>query len=159
MNQLASLAKPFPDALIDRKPGGAGGDYVNHAMVTQRLLQAVGPYSYDVVELIRGDFTPSTNKPGAILENVISGALCRLTVTIDGETVSVTEVGDCENPGNWKTDGQRAKDAVSDAFKRCAMRLGLGLHLWVGDRNYFLYDKLAQRDTQRAESKPDEAAA
>jgi hypothetical protein len=130
VKQLTRLAVPFPDSMVQRKPGGAGGDYVTHSTVNQRLLEIVGPYSFEVFELIRGDFKDMTS--------VVSGALCRLTVTIDGREVSVVEVGDCENPGNWKTDGQRAKDAASDAFKRCAMRLGLGLHLWVGDRNYFL---------------------
>jgi len=145
MSQLADLAVPFPDSLIDKKPGGAGGDYVNHAMVTQRLLQVVGPYSFDVVKLITGDYTIKGQVETA---TVVQGALCRLTVTIDGREVSIVEVGDCENPGNWKTDGQRAKDAASDAFKRCAMRLGLGLHLWVGSRNYFLHSKLEAAEAE-----------
>lgn len=145
-SQLTALAQPFPPAYIQRKPGGGGGDYVTHSTVNQRLLMAVGPFTYEVVELIRGDFKD--------LVNVVSGARCRLTVTVDGREVSVTEIGDCENPGNWKTDGQRAKDASSDGFKRCAMRLGLGLHLWVGDENYFLAEKLKEREAKNAETKP-----
>lgn len=156
MSQLSRLAQPFPDAFVQRKPGTGGGDYVTHSTVTQRLLMAVGPYTYEIVELIRGDFerpAKDGKQPGPLV-NVVSGALCRLTVTIDDREVSITEVGDCENPGNWKTDGQRAKDAASDAFKRCAMRLGLGLHLWTGDQNYFLYDKLREKTAG-----PDDKAA
>jgi hypothetical protein len=34
--------------------------------------------------------------------------------------------------------------AASDGLKRCAMRLGLGLHLWAGG-NYFLDKWLTRR--------------
>jgi hypothetical protein len=66
-----------------------------------------------------------------------------MTVTISGEKVVVEEVGDCEQPHNWDSDGQRLKDAFSDAYKRCAMRLGCGLHLWSQDE-YFLHDELTK---------------
>lgn len=63
----------------------------------------------------------------------------KLTATIDGETYSVTEVGDCEIPGNWPHDGARMKDAMSDAIKRCAMRFGVAIHLW--SQNEFYLDR------------------
>ena len=69
------------------------------------------------------------------------------SVEIDGKTVSVEEVGDVEKPSNWKTNGARMKDAVSDAVKRCAMALGVGLHLWSQINNtdeYFLDKQLAK---------------
>ena len=37
------------------------------------------------------------------------------------------------------------KDAISDAVKRCAMALGIGLHLWSqfdGESEYFLDKQL-----------------
>jgi hypothetical protein len=37
------------------------------------------------------------------------------------------------------------KDAMSDAFKRCAMRCGLGLHLW-SQGDYYLYDRLTEAE-------------
>ena len=61
--------------------------------------------------------------------------------------VSVQEVGDVEQPFNWKTEGARMKDAVSDAVKRCAMAIGCGLHLWARFENkseYFLDQQLAK---------------
>ena len=33
------------------------------------------------------------------------------------------------------------RQAESDAFKRCAMKIGLGLHLWAGEE-YYLDKKL-----------------
>ena len=43
--------------------------------------------------------------------------------------------------GERMTNGARLKNAVSDAHKRCAMRVGLGLHLYAQD-DYFLLDQL-----------------
>jgi hypothetical protein len=42
------------------------------------------------------------------------------------------------------------KDAASDAFKRCAMRVGVGLHLWTKEGEYFLYN-LTKSDPQKTD--------
>jgi hypothetical protein len=42
-------------------------------------------------------------------------------------------------------DGERLKHAASDALKRCAMRLGLGLHIWA-QGSYFLDKALEKRN-------------
>ena len=84
-----------------------------------------------------------TDKQG--VEEVITGVILALTVEIDGELVTIEEAGDVEQPFNWKTDGARMKDAISDAVKRCAMALGVGLHLWSqfdGQSEYFLDKQL-----------------
>lgn len=155
MSQLAELARRFPDRVIHRNPSG-GGDYVTHSTVAQRILAVVGPHSFEAVELVRGDVPGKAGNPNASserakrgtpdLHGVIVGALCRLTVEIDGRTVSVVEVGDCEQPHNWPHDGARAKDAVSDAFKRCAMRVGVGLHLWAQDE--YALDRVLAKETE-----------
>lgn len=131
MTQLADLTKPFPKNLVRKKPGGAGGEYVKHSTVVERLLQIVGPYSFEVIELIRDGSS----------EQMVVGALCRLEVDVDGKTVAITEVGDVEHPAAKQTDGARAKDAASDGLKRCAMRLGCGLHLWSQD-GYYVHERL-----------------
>lgn len=138
MTQLADLAKPFSDAFIHQKPGQGGGSYVEHNHYVERILLHVGPYKWELVELIRGEFDhKDATKQG------VTGAVWRLTLNVDGVEAVYEEVGDVEHPGNWKTDGQRAKDAASDAFKRCCMRAGLGLHLWSG-KQYFLSRKLEE---------------
>lgn len=138
--QLTRLARPFQDALVHDNPGaGNRGSYVTHSVVTQRLLDVLGPVSFEVAEVVRGD-----TKDGKYL-GVVVGVLASMRATVDGQPVTVTEVGDCESPGNWPHDGARLKDAASDAYKRCAMRLGVGLHLWAGSE-FYLADRLRKQD-------------
>ena len=125
MSQLAKLATPFQDKFIETKPGKFAAAYVPHGIVTQFLLGIVGAYDFSID---------------------VTGCLCTLVVDVDGRTTSIQEVGECENPTNWKTDGARLKACASDGIKRCAMRLGLGLHLWhKHDGNYVLADILEKR--------------
>ena len=129
MTQLERLARPFPAKYVRKPAQGKYGEYVPHHVVTQALLAILGPINLEVGEVFYGD------------GHIVEGCLVTITTMIDGQIVSVTEVGDCENPSNWKTQGARMKDAISDGVKRCAARLGLGLHLWAG-ADYFLYDQL-----------------
>jgi hypothetical protein len=129
--------------------------------VIERLLYLLGPVSFDVVELIGGDVPERPpNERGRSerarsgtprLEGVVVGVLARLTATIDGRTVTVTEVGDCDDPANWRHDGERAKAAASDAVKRAAARLGCGLELWVGPESYRLDRWLANGERKDGE--------
>ncbi len=151
---LAELARPFPTDFVERKDGQ---DYVAHHVVNQRLLSIVGPFDFELVEVIRGDVAAVPPDPAArsrrgksgtpALHNVVVGGIWRLTATVDGRQVRVEEVGDVGDVHNWAHDGARLKDAASDALKRCAMRLGLGLHLWAQE-HYFLDQQL--RAQQRA---------
>ena len=46
--QLLRLAKRFPSQLIKTiKKGNREEDYINHSVIAQRLLQVLGPYSWD----------------------------------------------------------------------------------------------------------------
>ena len=153
MNEIVrELAKPFPDKYIHKNPSG-GGSYIKHHVIEQRLIQVLGvPPSFEKVEVIFGDVAAIPPNPSGksqrakegrpALKGVIVGVIARLTIILDGRRVVVEEAGDCEQPHNWDSDGQRLKDAMSDAYKRCAMRLGCGLHLWSQDE-YFLFDQLS----------------
>ncbi len=144
MHDLSQLARRFPEGFIERKDGI---DYVAHHVVTQRLLSIVGPFDFELVEIIRGDVAAATPDPNGrirraragtpALRNVVVGGVWRLTCEVDGHRVRIEEVGDVGDVHNWPHDGARLKDAASDALKRCAMRLGLGLHLWAQE-HYFL---------------------
>jgi hypothetical protein len=100
-------------------------------VIVQRLLEVVGPFTFRVDELIRD------------ADGTVSGCLASLEVTIDGKPVVIREVGDVEHPTS--NAGQNAKSASSDALKRCAMRIGLGLSLWAQD-NFYLDKALAKRE-------------
>lgn len=137
MSDLARLARPFPPNLVKQPPKGKYGHYVSHDVVNQKLLAIVGPFTFGIREIVRGP------------DGRVEGCLAELTATVDGRQVTITEVGDCENPDNWKTEGARLKDASSDALKRCAMRLGCGLHLWSG-QDYFLDQQLKLAEEKNA---------
>jgi hypothetical protein len=132
MSQLSEIARPFPASLIKSKPGKFAASYVEHSVVVQRLLECVGPFTFRVDELIRD------------ADGVVCGCLATLEVVIDGTPVVIREVGDVEHPSSGNAGGN-AKAAASDAIKRCAARLGLGLHLWAQD-NYYLDKALAKRE-------------
>jgi hypothetical protein len=156
---LAELARPFPPDFVERKDGS---DYVAHHVVNQRLLSIVGPFDFELVQVIRGDVPAVAPDPSArsrrgkagtpALSQVVVGGIWRLTATVDGRRVRSEEVGDVGDVHNWKHDGERLKDAASDALKRCAMRLGLGLHLWAQE-HYFL-DQQLQANARTAQAAP-----
>lgn len=118
-NQLIQLVRSFPPTLVSTLPGSGGRpsiDYVSHAVIRQRLLQVCGVYDWDVTLPF---------KSGAEKEPV--AVVGTLTVIVDRRPTSVAGVG----------QGADAKTAESDAFKRAAMNVGLGLHLWAG-KDFFL---------------------
>ena len=154
MRDLTKLLHPFLPAMIERNPSG-GGSYVSHPVVEQRLLDVLGSVTTELVQIIRGPVAGKAPNPEGQskrakagtpdLADAVVGVVLRMTAVIDGRTVVVEEVGDCEEPHNWPHDGARAKDAFSDAYKRCAMRLGVGLHLWAQE-HFYLGQKLMDQD-------------
>lgn len=162
MTQLTEMAKPFPKDFLGKDD--RGNDAVDHTVVTQRILQILGPYDLEVKEVLRSDvpaMTVNRNKPNERVlagGHYVTGAVVRLTVTIDGKQVSIDEVGGCENAAMKDGDGERMKHAISDAIKRCAMRLGLGLHMWAQD-HYFLHDVLTRDSSPKAKSSKEEPKA
>jgi hypothetical protein len=154
MSDLLKLAKPFPAKYVHDNPSG-GGSYVKHHLITQKLLADLGAYQWEIVQVIRGYVDAKAPNPNGksfkakqgspALEAAIVGCVGRLTVCVDGRTVTVDGAGDCEDPHNWPHDGARLKDAESDAKKRAALHLGVALHLWAQDE-YILYDALVARE-------------
>ena len=135
MTDLYQLSRPFPESLIKQKPGKFSASYVEHSVVVQRLLEIVGPFNFTIDK-------PVTNPDGTV-----TGCLATLECWIDGDFVTITEVGDVEHPS--QNNGSNLKNAASDALKRCAMRLGLGIHLWAQD-NYYLDKALEKRESDAA---------
>ncbi len=139
---LQELAKPFPQKYIHDNPTGFG-EYIQHSVIRQRLLSVLGPYEQKIVQVFKEEMTDKQGKT----KTVTTGVVLEMTFNIAGRDVSVQEIGDVEQPFNWKTEGARMKDAVSDAVKRCAMAIGCGLHLWArhdGKSEYFLDQQLSK---------------
>ena len=128
--QLYELSRPFPQSLVKQKPGKFAASYVEHSVVSQRLLEVIGPHDFAIDRIVTSP------------DGVVQGCTATLTVEVDGRRVSVTEVGDVEHPN--QNNGSNLKNASSDALKRCAMRLGVGLHLW-SQENYYLDKALEKR--------------
>jgi hypothetical protein len=121
MTELRELAKPFPSSLVERAPGGFG-DFVTWSVKVEKLLATVGPFDWCIVREI-------TDPDGTI-----TGAVGRLTLTIDGVTVSVEGAGDVERPDILANNGTRLKHAESDALSRAASKVSVGLSLWSQDK-------------------------
>lgn len=137
MNQLQALAKRIPKSYIKTKPGGFAADYCSHADVQQMLIAKLGvPPSQEITQIIRN------------ADGQAQGVVLRMVFNIDGQTVVIDEIGECERPG--QNDGLNVKNAVSDAVKRCAMRIGLGLELWCQE-TYVLDKALETKESSDAE--------
>ena len=123
---LKALAQPFDaDMIQEYQASGYHASFVSHADVAQKLLAEHGPYSWEIIEIIR-EHDAHAKEPG-----VVTGVVGKLTLEIDGRHVVISEVGEYRHKGAQpRSAGDRAKNASSDAFKRAAMRAGVGLHLW-----------------------------
>ena len=140
LKQLKELATPFAGLVKEPAPGKFG-DYIEHSAVTQRLLLHCGPYDQTVIREIYDEHKE--------YGKTLTGVILELTLYIDGVQIKVQEAGHCDHPykvinnktGERMTNGARLKNAISDAHKRCAMRVGLGLHLYAQD-DYFLLKQL-----------------
>lgn len=158
MKQLTEMAKPFPKRFLGKDD--RGNEAVDHTVVTQRLLQIVGPYDMHIAEILRSEVSGMKTKSGKEYAGglFVTGAIVRLTLTIDGRKVEVEETGGCENAAMKDGDGERMKHAISDAIKRCGMRLGLGLHMWAQE-NFFLYEALVKESSEAGSDQPSEPKA
>ncbi len=119
---------------VSPAPKGQFGDYIEHAVINQLALAMVGPHSFRVVEIVR--------EP----DGRVSGVLAELSARIGEQDVTVVEAGDVDFPDR-ETAGKAVKLAASDAYKRCWMRLGLGLELWAQE-NWSLPKMLTHYHTQ-----------
>lgn len=116
---ITKLSEEFDRAVIRMKPGSAkrpAMPYVSHGSVTKRLNNVCPGWSSRVVE------THSYLNGNGVL--VCAAVLLELTIPGVG---SRQEYGTANQPRNF---GDDAKNAASDALKRCAMRFGVAIDLW-----------------------------
>ena len=141
MIQLMDLAKRLPEKWIQEKGTGFSAKYCSHGDIQQALLAKVGPTSQRVIKIIH-----------AQEGNIIQGVILEMQFIIDLEPVVIQEIGETErDTGN---NALNLKNSVSDAVKRCAMRVGLGLELWTEN---FALDKALQKRAEEQEAEELEA--
>lgn len=129
-NEINKLPKPYSRDSQKGKCQECGGyhglpavhlDYVGHAALTKRLLEADPEWTWDFVAT-----DPNTGAP--IFDNN-GGLWIRLSVC------GVTRLGYGDAQG--KQGGNAVKEAIGDALRNAGMRFGAALDLWhKGD----LYD-------------------
>ena len=81
-SQREELIQPFPDQYIDKK---GKYSYIKHGQLAQRLIQVVGPFNFFVKELIFDS------------DQVLTGAIVRLELYIDGEYQIIEQTGAIEH--------------------------------------------------------------
>lgn len=154
MSDLFELAKPIPSRYIGSSDKGM--DAADHTVITQLLHLRVPGWSMEIREVLRSEVPEKQGKssswPGGMF---VTGCIVRLSCVIDGTPVVVEEAGGVELASMKDGDGERLKHAVSDALKRCAMRIGLGLHIWAGE-NYFL-DRATAKAAEASQETPEAA--
>jgi hypothetical protein len=121
-NQIGKLPKPYKADSTKGKCSECGGwhglpavhlDYVGHAALTLRLLDADPAWGWEPLAL-GPDGLPQLDRNG--------GLWIRLTVC------GVTRLGYGDSQG--KTGGNAIKEAIGDALRNAGMRFGAALDLW-----------------------------
>jgi hypothetical protein len=115
---LSKLAAPFPPDVVSWRVGSTNGDktrgmalaYIDARDVMRRLDEAVGPENWQC------DYPWSDGKR----------VVCRIGIRIENEWIWKTD-------GAGDTDYEGDKGALSDAFKRSAVKWGIGRYLYDVD--------------------------
>lgn len=114
LSGLALLREPFPAHQISKLPkGGVMLDYVGHAALTDRLLDADPNWNWEPLAL-GPDGLPALDANG--------GLWIRLTVC------GLTRLG--YGHAGTKKGGDAIKELIGDALRNAAMRFGAALDLW-----------------------------
>jgi len=117
------LEKTFPDNLIRSRKGrlGQSFSYVEGSSVIARLNDALdGAWSFDVVEhTVRDNEVIVIGKLTAAAVTKMAFGGSSITVSREGEVISIAD---------------DLKAAATDALKKAASLLGVGLHLYSSDR-------------------------
>ena len=119
--QLAKLHDPTPESEIKQRPApGRSGkqlDYIDARYVMDTLDKVVGPafWQDEYRTVVEGGSTQT-------------GVVCRLSINVDGEGwLAKEDVG-------TESNIEGTKGSYSDAFKRAAVKWGIGRDLYDEDR-------------------------
>ena len=123
VNLFANLAASFdPQEVRTRSQGGRQLNYITARTVMNRLDDVLGPENW------WDEYVPSENS-----------VLCRLTIRLpDGSTVTKCDAG---GYAGMADSGDDDKSGFSDAFKRAAVKFGVGRYLYRDGVPAFLRDR------------------
>ena len=150
--ELYELTRAVPAKYIKQAPKGKYGTFVPHYVIEQFLLATVGHVDTAHIETLYGTVPKQGEHPE--LTDAVVGVVMSMTARVDGQYVTVTESGSCDAAGYEWNNGERMKKAMSDAYKRCAMRLGVGLHLWCKTPDEFFLPTFLKSDTSPSDETP-----
>lgn len=120
MNELfAALSEPFSPEAIDWRVGATNGEktkgialaYIQARPVMDRLDEVVGAENWT------DTYTPIQDKNGTV------GFICTLSLKIGSDWIAKTDGADT-------SDIEAIKGGISDAFKRAAVKWGVGRYLY-----------------------------
>lgn len=136
-NQIGKLPKPLKKDAAKGHCDECGGwhglpaahlDYVGHAAITDRLLDADPAWSWEPLSLDERGLPAFDNNGGLWIKLTIGG---------------VTRLGYGDAQG--KTGGDAMKERIGDALRNAAMRFGVALELWhKGDLHAPTEEELAE---------------
>ena len=126
MDILSKIAEPFNPATIKWRVGSVSKDktkamalaYVDARIVMVRLDDVVG----------------ANNWQDKYFETNSGRIMCELSVRIHGEWITKTD-----GAGDTGTEGE--KGAISDAFKRAAVKFGIGRYLYAFPNSWVAIDQ------------------
>jgi hypothetical protein len=139
------LEYPFRPDQVKRRPDGF--DYIETSAVIQRLNDSLGyeGWSFEVVE--QAEMSD---------EAIVKG---RLVVYYEGKTIIREQFGSHpyqkrRGTGEIISKGDVLKSAASDALKKCASLLGIGLHVYADDGSYRSFGANGEVVDSPVEGKP-----
>ncbi len=133
---FAALAAPFADAEVrSRSQNGRDFQYITARMVMNRLDEVVGPENW------WDDYTP--------IENAI---ICRLSLRLpDGAVLTKCDAGGFTTTADAS---DYEKSGFSDAFKRAAVKFGVGRYLYGDGVPSSIRDALARETSDAGRPAP-----
>ncbi|BAR13808.1 rad52-like recombinase [uncultured Mediterranean phage uvMED] len=127
--------------------------YVEHTQVTQKLIALIDDVQMELMDVF---YDTHYNADGDKL-TILTGCTYKISGTIDGKFRSVVEAGMCDKPFEVENrrvnnNGERLKECISDAVKRCGMRLGIGIELY--DTSAWISSYLDPKPITKSKPKP-----
>src|SRR5262245_56661773 len=145
MNQhlelFTALAQPFePEEVKVRPQGGRQLQYITARTVMNRLDDVLGPANW------WDEYLPQEHS-----------VICRLTIRLpDGTTLTKSDAG---GYAGMSDSGDDDKSGFSDAFKRAAVKFGIGRYLYRDGVPRFLREQATLGSPQAEECRPPHAFA